>query len=81
MRVKAELVYLGREAIPSKKIQGKIYNQVNFVDGANTCNVLCEDVSLFDSVGKISTLTPVIAELEIRLGRYTSCQLMSCNKK
>jgi len=79
MRVKAELIYLGTEVIASKKVSGKFYNQVNFVDGANTCNVLCEDLNVFESVKTVPTLTPVVCDLEIRLGRYTSCTLLGLN--
>ncbi len=80
MNVKANLVYLGIEAIPSKKVAGKIYNKVNFVDGVNTCSANCEDIALFANMGKLNPLTPVTCGLEIRLGKYTSVELTSCEK-
>lgn len=81
MRVNAEMVILGVETIPSKKVEGKKYNQVNFIDGANPCNILCNDMQVFDAVGKLPTLTPVKCVLDIRLGRYTNVNLVTCEKR
>lgn len=81
MRVSAEMVILGVETIPSKKVEGKKYNQVNFLDGANPCNILCDDSGVFAEVSKIPQLTPVKCVLDIRLGRYTNSNLVSCEKR
>lgn len=81
MRVNAEMVILGTETIPSKKVEGKKYNQVNFLDGANTCNILCESPDVFQNISKIPQLTPVTCVLDIRLGRYTNANVVSCEKR
>ena len=77
MKCVTDLIYLGTEVIPSKKTEGKIYNQVNFLDGNLTCNVLCDDVSLFHEISKHNTLTSCHVEMEIKMGRYTAARVLS----
>lgn len=77
MRCTTDLIFLGTEVIPSKQTEGKIYNQVNFLDGNTTCNVLCDDVTLFHEVSKHDTLTKCHVEMDIRMGRYTSARVIS----
>lgn len=75
MIVTAELDFLGTEIIASKKVEGKTYKQVNFLDGSYPCNILCDDISVFNAIAKLPRLAPVKAEIDIRLGRYTSAVL------
>lgn len=78
MRVQANLLFLGVECIPSKKVEGKVYNQINFLDGNRTCNIITENASLFQKVSSYKQLSPCVVDLDLRLGRYTNCKVVQC---
>lgn len=78
MRVKTKLKYLGFELKQGVKDPNKYYKIVTFLDNVQSVNILTDDV-LFSDIQSFEQLTECECELELTLGKYTKCKLLSCH--
>lgn len=79
MRVKTQLKFLGTELKQGVKDPSKYYRTVVFLDGTQSVNILTGNVDLFNRLEGFTQLAVCDCELELSLGKYTNCKLLSCN--